>query len=540
MLRIEIAQRTPTHVRYTLVGRLCPECSAEVEQLVDATGQDGLETILDLGEIETVARESLPLLASWRRRGVKIENLPPYVSSWLAAEERAGFSRSARALLLLLLLAAPAFAEPIRLSRTDALRLALSQGTAARIAAEKVDESRAVADHALAALMPQVMAGLSQSNQSLDVESFGLPLPGIRVIGPFNFSDGRISAALAIVDLAGRARWNAARAGIAVGEAAREKAENDVAAAVSSLYSTLLDAEAQVKSREATVTLFEKLRELADDQRKAGVGTRLDTTRALVQLSRERQALATAQELREAARLALLHATGLDQGSEVALTDALVVPDEGPPAAEALADARARRPELRLSDERSTAAGLLARAARAERLPILGIQAQGGYSGNYLDDLKWTRAIAAGVTVPVFTGGGLKARIAEADVKRREVETERTEALRQIEEEVRRALVSLETARSRVTLAEENLRLSTEELEVAEDRFKNGVAASIEVDNAQTSYSQASQARIGAIARASQAGIDLARATGRIRDLIPPSPGMAPHAEETARAEGTR
>ena len=524
MLRIEIAQRTPTQARYTLVGRLCPDCSAEVEQLVDASVRDGLETILDLGEIETVARESLPLLASWRRRGVKVENLPLYVSSWLAAEEKAGFSSSARAFLpLFVLLAAPMFAEPLRLSRSDALRLALYQGTAARIAAEKVDESRAVADQARAALMPQLKAGLSQSNQTIDSESFGFTIPGTRILGPFPYSDGRITAALAIVDLAARARWNAARVGIAVGEAAREKTENDVAAAVSSLYSTLLDAEAQVRSREATVTLFEKLRELADDQRKAGVGTRLDTTRALVQLSREKQALATAHEQREAARLALLHATGLDQASELALTDELVVPDEGPPVAEALADARARRPELRLSDEKATAAGLLSRAARAERLPVLGLQFQGGYSGNDLGDLKWTRGIAAGVTVPVFTGGGLTARIAEADVKRREVETEKTEALRQVEEEVRRALVSLETARSRVALAEENLRLSTEELEVAEDRFRNGVAASIEVDNAQTSYSQASQARIGAIARASQAGIDLARATGRIRDLIPPS-----------------
>lgn len=531
MLRIETAERTPETVRYSLSGRLCTDCFGEVTSLLESSARDGLAATLDLADVETVAREALPLLAGWRRRGVALANVPPYVASWLAAEEKTTGSARLVALVPLLLLAATALAEPVRLSRADAVRLALSQGTAARIAAEKVEESRALAGQARAALMPQVKVALAQSNQSLDSEGFGFTIPGTRVLGPFSFSDGRISAALSVVDLAARARWNAAKAGIAVSEAAREKTENDVAAAVSTLYTAHLDAEAQVKSREATVSLFEKLRDLAEDQKKAGLGTRLDTTRALVQLARENQALASAREQREAARLALLHATGLDQASEVAATDALSIPGAPPPAGEALAEARERRPELRLADERTEAAGLLSRSARAERLPVLGLTAQGGYSGNRLSDLAWTRGVAAGVTVPVFTGGGLSARIAEADVKKREAETAKAEALRQVEEEVRRALVALETARSRVALAEENLRLSTEELEVAEDRFRNGVAASIEVDNAQTSYSLASEAKAVAVARASQAGVDLDRATGRIRDLVPaasPASAAAP------------
>lgn len=528
MLRIETADRTPDTVRYSLSGRLCADCATEVLPLLESSAREGLATTFDLADVETVAREALPLLAAWRRRGIALVNVPPYVTSWLAGEEKTTKTAGLVALLPFLLLAATTLAGPVSLSRADAVRLALSRGTAARIAAEKVEESRAVAYQARAALMPQLKVSLAQSDQSLDSEGFGFTIPGTRVLGPFSFSDGRISAALSVVDLAARARWDAARAGIAASEAAREKTENDVAAAVFTLYTALLDAEAQLKGREATVSLFEKLRDLAEDQKKAGLGTRLDTTRALVQLARENQALASAREQREAARLALLHATGLDQSSEVVATDVLAVPGAPPPAGEALAEARERRPELRLADERIGAAGLLSRSARAERLPVLGLQLQGGYSGNRLSDLAWTRGVAAGVSIPVFTGGGLTARIAEADVRKREAETAKTEALRQVEEEVRRALVALETARSRVALAEENLRLSTEELEVAEDRFRNGVAASIEVDNAQTSYSLASEAKTAAVARASQAGVDLDRATGRIRDLVPaPSAGPA-------------
>ncbi|MES1211574.1 MAG: TolC family protein, partial [Acidobacteriota bacterium] len=92
---------------------------------------------------------------------------------------------------------------------------------------------------------------------------------------------------------------------------------------------------------------------------------------------------------------------------------------------------------------------------------------------------------------------------------------------RQVEEEVRRALLILGNARSRVELAGQSLLLAQDELEQASDRFKAGVASSIEVDNAQTSLATARDLRIDALADEAQARFDLARATGQIRSLIP-------------------
>ena len=45
-------------------------------------------------------------------------------------------------------------------------------------------------------------------------------------------------------------------------------------------------------------------------------------------------------------------------------------------------------------------------------------------------------------------------------------------------------------------------------------------ASSIEVDNAQTSLVQAQEDRIAALADEAQSRFDLARATGRIRELV--------------------
>ncbi|HEY7213297.1 MAG TPA: TolC family protein, partial [Thermoanaerobaculia bacterium] len=101
-----------------------------------------------------------------------------------------------------------------------------------------------------------------------------------------------------------------------------------------------------------------------------------------------------------------------------------------------------------------------------------------------------------------------------------------------VEQEVRRALLAVENARSRVELAEKSVALAQDELELASDRFKAGVASSIEVDNAQTSLAAARDVRIDSLADESQARWDLARATGQIRTLFA---AEAPHEPETSR-----
>jgi len=126
------------------------------------------------------------------------------------------------------------------------------------------------------------------------------------------------------------------------------------------------------------------------------------------------------------------------------------------------------------------------------------------------------------IAVPIFTGGRIKARIAEAESQQRELGLQKTEVQRQVEEEVRRAILSYESARARTRVAGENVRLAEEELDLARDRFANGVTTSIEVDNAQTSLVTAQSDRIAAAADQEHARYDLWRATGQIRQLIPP------------------
>ena len=413
-------------------------------------------------------------------------------------------------------------ADTITLTLSDAVERALSDGTAAKLASLRVEESRSNADLARAAIRPRAEAVVSDVNQNLNLKTFGLALPGFpTLVPPFNVFDAHIAASMNVIDVAARRRSAAARQQIKVSEAERERDDDDVAAAVASLYFTIRRAESLVDETAANVKLFERLREQAAHEQQAGVGTRLDTTRADVQLSRQRQALIVAETQRDTARLALLRAIGAEMDAAVVLAgrgEAAPPPDLDPDAA--IAAARERRPELRALDEGLEAARLELAAARGERWPKLSLQAQGGYNGNYLGDLSWTRMIGGSIALPLYTGGETGARIEEARLRQRTLEIQRNETDRQIQEEVRRSLLAYRSADSRVALAEENARLAGDELTFATDRFVNGVASDVEVDNAQTSVAAARDARISALADREQADIDLARATGRIREVI--------------------
>lgn len=422
--------------------------------------------------------------------------------------------------------AAPAGAPgTIRLSLADAISRALDAGTAVRIATTSTREAEARAQEARSALQPQLSAGGQLANETINLETFGFSLPGVPpVTPPFNIIDAHISFAMNVIDIAARRRYEAARAGIKVTQEDQRRLENEVAAAVASLYVSYGRSSAQIDEIRANVDLFTRLRQLAVDQKNAGVGTRLDTTRADVQLSRQQQELLLATNQRDLARLALLRAIGADFDAGLELTDDWTQAIAAPPALPAALDAaRRQRPELSLLNERLRLANLNIEAARAERLPTVGAQALGTESGNRVRDVEWSRTVAAVVNVPLFTGRRIEAHVAEAQAQRDQLLIQQNDTQRQVEQEVRQALLGYENARSRADLANQSLKLAQDELDLASDRFKAGVASSIEVDNAQTSLASARDTRIGALADEAQARFELARATGEIRNLIPTS-----------------
>ena len=432
-------------------------------------------------------------------------------------------------LLFAIAVSANAQTAPLRLTLGDAIRMALGSGTQTELARSNEELARIARSEALNALLPQADARLMRYSQSINLATFGFTLPGFpAVVGPFNVTDAQLSAAVQVFNLAAVRRYQSLQSTANASRYQSEQAENDVAAAVARLYLIVQRAQTQIASREADIALFTRLLQTAQDEFKAGTGTRLDVAQANVQLARARQALLAAQNDRQNAGLALLNAIGADESRDIVIADMPPVPTALPAIDTSLASARSQRPELRQAEEQERAAKLTVDAARARLLPSVSFDFEGDMSGNHTDDLHWTRRIAANLGVPLFHAD-INANIARAKVQLHDAQTRRTQLERDVEQDVRRSLMTLQNAESRVGVATENVQVAEEALTVARDRRAAGYGSPVEVDRAQDAYRQAHEDLIAAQADAAAAEFDYEHATGSIRsyfgDIAPRSTG---------------
>jgi outer membrane protein TolC len=422
--------------------------------------------------------------------------------------------------ICLLLVASALHAETLRLSLDDAVRMALGRGTQTALARSAEERARIARSEALSGLLPQGDVRLMRYTQSINLATFGFTIPGQPpVVGPFNVIDGQIAAAMQLFNLAAIRHYQSVQQGVAASRYATEQAENDVAAAVARLYLLVQRAQTQIGSREADVALFERLLKVSDDEFAAGTGTRLDVAQARVQLARAKQALLSARNDRQNAGLALLNAIGASESDDVTPID--IPPMPGSPTAvdAALASARANRPELKEIAAREKEASLAYAAQRARLAPSVSLDFTGDLSGNHSDDLHWTRRVAGVLGVPLFHGD-INANIARARAALHDVQIERAQRERDVEQDVRRALFGLQNAQERVAVAREAAQVAEEALTVARDRRAAGYGSPVEVDRAQDAYRQAREDAIAAEADAAAAQFDLQHATGEIRQLV--------------------
>jgi outer membrane protein len=410
--------------------------------------------------------------------------------------------------------------NPLPLTVAGAIRMALSTGTQARLARSGEERARIARREALDAMLPQANASLMRYSQSINLQTFGFSLPGEPpVVGPFNVTDAQLTAAIQLFNLAALRAYQSRTAGVTSSRYDVERAENDVASAVARLYLLVARADAQVSSREADVRLFTELARVANDEYKAGTGTRLDVAQANVQLARGQQALLVARNDRETARLALLNAIGADEATDVILADALTTPPATVDLAAAIAAARDRRPDLKSLETQERSAQLLLDAQRDRRLPSVALDYQGDYSGNRTTDLLYSRRIAAVASVPIFRGD-INSAIARAKVDLEDIRTRRGAAKRDVEQDVRSAALTLSNATARVAVAAQNVTVAEEALTIARDRRSAGYGSPVEVDRAEDVYRQAHEDLIAARADAAMAWYALQHATGDIRTLF--------------------
>ncbi|MFA5159832.1 MAG: TolC family protein [Candidatus Omnitrophota bacterium] len=403
-----------------------------------------------------------------------------------------------------------------RLSLQDALRFALRNNLLTRLALEQINESKGQRLQIVSDLLPHVEAGISENR----VGRMNLAAMGFKnqpLVGPFDTFDARFKLTQKVFDLSAFSRFQAGNAAVKVKQYEEEFARQKVILEASLAYLTVLQNQGEFQAAEANLELAGRLLQQAEHQHEVEIATGVDVARATTKKVEEKFFLEQVQLMLTESFLQLQRVTGLPYEDKLCLSDSLSYLEETEISVdEAIRIAESDRLEMRILNDKIRAQNYLLRAAKAEVLPKAELSGDYGLSGNgpRRDD-RATGEIMIGASIPLFEGGRIWGTIKAEASRKRQLEREMEDLKRQIEEDVRLALMKIKTGRQQVRTARSILDLARRELKMAQDRFSEGLGDNVEVVGAQTTLARARDTYVMALTQYHIARLNLFFALGQ-------------------------
>ncbi|HLJ26031.1 MAG TPA: TolC family protein [Candidatus Angelobacter sp.] len=405
----------------------------------------------------------------------------------------------------------------IRISVLDAIDRGLKHNLGLLLSQEQTGSARAQHLRDLSALLPKVAFTSSERLQQINLAAFGIPVTvnGSNIVGPFAIFDARPTMTERLLDFSALNRLRSAAENEKAANFTVQDARELVVLVVGNQYLLILANAARLETVKAQLATAQAIFQQAQDMKKAGVVAGIDVLRAQVQMQEQQQRVLSAENQVEKQRMAFARTIGMPFVQQFELTD--TVPYAPLPEVnieEALARAYTRRPEYLAAQARTHAAEMQVTAAREERLPTLDVSGDYGVIGPTLGSARQTYSVAAGVHVPVFQGGRVKADVLQAQSNLNQLKSQLQDLHTRIEFEVRSAVLDVKTSTDQVMVARQSIDLAAEQLKQAQDRFASGVSGSLEVVQTQEAVATANETYIQALYLNNVAKLSLARALG--------------------------
>jgi outer membrane protein TolC len=417
---------------------------------------------------------------------------------------------------------------PVVLTFEKALRLGLTYNLGGLASGSSARQLRGQRLSALRALLPNIYATLAESSAKTDLQTLGLSsstfggglsLPS--VVGPYHYYslEGNLAEQLSLTDLHNLRSASAAQeAGVLNVRDAREL----IVVAVGGSYLRVLATAALVDSQEIQVQYATASYRQTASQEKAGTKAAIDANRSLVELQTEQQRLMSERSDLIKQKMQLARIIGIDPGRDLQLAEKLSTARPEPePADDAVRTALGRRADLRAAGLQLVAAQEAYRASRAEYLPSFAINGYYGLEGTNPNKGAGVFQASATLTVPIWSGGKTRSDVQQAEAS---VSQRKAEAIDQrgvVENDVRSALVDLQTSEQQVQVAESNRTLAQSTLRQAQDRYAAGVDTSVDLVSAQETLASAEHDYVSSLYSLNLSKITLARAMGTAEDTIP-------------------
>jgi multidrug efflux system outer membrane protein len=367
----------------------------------------------------------------------------------------------------------------------------LAQNQSLQVAAARLQQARAQANVAEAALFPQLglQAGVARQKISAD-----RPLAAYNTVNQSTVqNNNQLGFAVSYeTDLFGRVRNSvqSARASAQQAEADFENMRLVLMAEFAADYFNLRELDREMQIVHEAIVLQEKALQLISDRHALGIASGLDLAQQQALLDSNRTQLELLRKQRSQFEHALATMTGnaapqFSLPPQVAHETIVALPAGVP------ADLLQRRPDIAAAERAVAAANASIGVAQAAYYPSLIWQANGGWNsnqwGNLLNAPSILWSLGASLAQTVFDGGKTDANVKFANAAyQASVATYRQSvlvAMQEVEDGMQGGVILARAAQQ----AEASVRSSERVLTLANDRYLGGVATYLDVISAQQS-----------------------------------------------------
>jgi outer membrane protein TolC len=128
--------------------------------------------------------------------------------------------------------------------------------------------------------------------------------------------------------------------------------------------------------------------------------------------------------------------------------------------------------------------------------------------------------VAGTLSIPIFQGGRVHSDVLNADASLRQAQAQLADLRGQIDQDVRTALLDLQSSADQVEVAQSSVNLAEDALMQSRDRFFAGVTDNLEVVQAQEAAATAHEQLISSLYQHNLAKVSFARAIGRAEEGV--------------------
>lgn len=428
--------------------------------------------------------------------------------------------------LLILVFGEQAVAQEL-VTLEEAIALALKENYDVQLAQNLSLSARTDEKYSVGALLPQ-LNGTAATNWNSNHQEFAFADESRNVSGDAK-SNNATASLQAVWTLFDGTKMFATRERLeqiaAQGELnVKNQMVNSISAVIVNYYNIVRQKQ-QLKAIQELMSVNEERVKVADRKVDVGIGARPELLQAKVDLNAQRTLAIQQETLIAQLKDQLNGLVGLRLPANYDVADTILINlDIREP--EISADIENKNYQLLSTDKNREIASLMLRESRASRSPIINFN--GAYNFSKTNNTKLINPFSSlesqingftygfSMTLPILNGFNITRNVQQARINVRRQELLYNQQKQSVDVGVRNAYVNYDNTKKILVIEEENISLARENVSIALESFKRGVATFIELRTAQQSLAEAYNRLIAARYNTKVAETELLRLNGSL------------------------